>query len=86
MVIMCTQPVFGDVEVSHEEFAIDESAEGIHETGFAFPDRFDLGTGKLNACNIFFEEEVLEISLLVFDADGFGKGAHDKYYGLANIG
>ena len=74
------------MKVSHEKFTIYEGAERVNETCLAFPDRFDLGAGQLDACDEFFQEEVLEESLLIFDADGFGESAHCFVKWIAKIG
>ena len=74
------------MEVPDKQFTIDERAEGIDKARLALPDRFNLGAGKLNACCEFFQEEVLEVGLLVFDAYGFEEIVHCCLKEFAKIG
>jgi hypothetical protein len=78
MIVMCAQSVFRNMQVQDEELVALEGAERIHETHFALADGFDLRAGELDAGGIFLQQEVLEVSLLVFDADGFGDWAHNS--------
>jgi hypothetical protein len=84
---MCPEAVFRNVEILYEQFTLNESAVGVNETGFAFPDRFNLGACQLNTCHEFFQEKVLEVGLLVFYRYGFGEIAHASWVKkIAKIG
>ena len=49
MVVVSPIYIFRDVHIDHEKFISPESAVSVNNTGFPFPDRLDLGSGKLNA-------------------------------------
>ncbi len=74
---MCAQAVFGNMQIQNEQFIFPERTEGIDETDLTFADGFDFRSGKLDAGRVFLQQEVLEVSLLVFNADGFRERAHN---------
>ena len=78
MVVMGSHAVFGNMKIVNVEFIISEGAKRIHETHLAFADGFDFGAREHDAGCKILKQEVLEVSLLVFDADGFCDRGHSE--------
>jgi len=52
---------------NHKELVVFERTVCINNTGFPFPDGFDLRPGKLNTCREFLKQKIFMTGFLIFD-------------------
>ena len=69
MVVVGAINIFSDVHADHEKFISPEGAIGINDTRLPFPNRFDFGSGKLDAGREILQKKVFMAGFFIFYAD-----------------
>lgn len=67
VVIVRPESVRGDVHSFHPQLAVNERAVRVSQSCFAFTNRLDFGTEKLQSGSVAVEDQIIERRALIFD-------------------